>query len=284
MPVEGKHHSCQYHFTRYHIHSIDYSEHCPITQPSQWPWDSSTEPARKKSHSSWLSLIPTHRTCSQLKSNNSKTIINAQQENDQHKFSHYKSIHYEITHLRPSYQKHINLTMDHYLAYVTRVNNNEDNCQTTTGDLFIQPPDVHNISTFDPVISFLSTASNSSSSKNDKIQACTTLFTTNISSMQLWPRIPISYNENFQETQTLTNLNYKHFCNMDILKNRIDIFSVETSFCQFSNMASSGMKKMFILQCYIHKNVYQKMFSKITFFFFTMADVMSYVRLMLLPI
>ena len=47
-------------------------------------------------------------------------------------------------------------------------------------------------------------------------------------------------------------------CNMDILKNRIDIFSVETSFCQFSNMASSGLKKMFILQYYIHKNVYQK--------------------------
>ena len=38
---------------------------------------------------------------------------------------------------------------------------------------------------------------------------------------------------------------------------------------------------MFILQYYIHKNVYQKMFSKITFFFFIMADVMPYVRLML---
>ena len=48
---------------------------------------------------------------------------------------------------------------------------------------------------------------------------------------------------------------------MDILKNRINIFSVETSFCQFSNMASSGLKKMFILQYYIHKNVYQKMSS-----------------------
>ena len=31
-------------------------------------------------------------------------------------------------------------------------------------------------------------------------------------------------------------------CNMVILKNRIDYFSVETSFCQFSNMASSGLK------------------------------------------
>ena len=30
-------------------------------------------------------------------------------------------------------------------------------------------------------------------------------------------------------------------CNMDILKNRINIFSAETSFCQFSNMASSGL-------------------------------------------
>ena len=32
---------------------------------------------------------------------------------------------------------------------------------------------------------------------------------------------------------------------MDFLKNRLDIFSVETSFHQFSNMASSGLKKMF---------------------------------------
>ena len=55
---------------------------------------------------------------------------------------------------------------------------------------------------------------------------------------------------------------------MDILKNRTIIFSVETSFRQFSNMASSGLKKMFILQYYIHKNVYQKMFSQITFFLF----------------
>ena len=70
-------------------------------------------------------------------------------------------------------------------------------------------------------------------------------------------------------------------CNMDILKKRINIFSVETSIHQFSNMASSGLKKMFILQYYIHKNVSQKMFSQITFFFFIMADVMPYVRLML---
>ena len=69
--------------------------------------------------------------------------------------------------------------------------------------------------------------------------------------------------------------------NMDILKNRINIFSVQTRFCQFSNMASSGLKKTFILQYYMHKNVYQKIFSKITFFFFIMADVMPYVRLML---
>ena len=35
-------------------------------------------------------------------------------------------------------------------------------------------------------------------------------------------------------------------CNKDILKNRTINFSVETSFCQFSNMGSSGLKKMFI--------------------------------------
>ena len=47
---------------------------------------------------------------------------------------------------------------------------------------------------------------------------------------------------------------------MDILKNRINYFSVETSFYQFSNIASSGLKKLFILQLYVHKKVYQKMF------------------------
>ena len=31
-------------------------------------------------------------------------------------------------------------------------------------------------------------------------------------------------------------------CNKDILKNRINYFSVETSFCQFLNMASSGLR------------------------------------------
>ena len=49
-------------------------------------------------------------------------------------------------------------------------------------------------------------------------------------------------------------------CNKVIFKNRIKNFLVETSFCQFSNMASPGLKKMFILQFYIHKKVYQKMF------------------------
>ena len=49
-------------------------------------------------------------------------------------------------------------------------------------------------------------------------------------------------------------------------------------------MASSGLKKMFILQHYIHKTVYQKIFSQRTFFLFIMADVMPYVRLMLLPL
>ena len=49
-----------------------------------------------------------------------------------------------------------------------------------------------------------------------------------------------------------TTVNFcKLWCNMDILKNRIDIFSVETSFHQFSNIASSGLKKVFILQYYI---------------------------------
>ena len=66
-----------------------------------------------------------------------------------------------------------------------------------------------------------------------------------------------------QYNKTITSLS-----NVNILKNRTNIFSVETSFCQFSNMASSGLKKMFILQYYIHKNVYQKMFSQITFSFF----------------
>ena len=42
-------------------------------------------------------------------------------------------------------------------------------------------------------------------------------------------------------------------CIKVILRNRTYNFLVETSFCQFSNMASSGLKKMFILQFYIHK-------------------------------
>ena len=50
-------------------------------------------------------------------------------------------------------------------------------------------------------------------------------------------------------------------CIKDILKTRTYNFSVETSFCQFSHMASSGLKKMLILQFYIHKKVYQKIFS-----------------------
>ena len=37
-------------------------------------------------------------------------------------------------------------------------------------------------------------------------------------------------------------------CNLGILKNKTDYFSVETSFCQFSNMASSGLKKMFMFE------------------------------------
>ena len=87
--------------------------------------------------------------------------------------------------------------------------------------------------------------------------------------------------ETFKDFFRYLNIKQVVSCNMDILKNRIDIFSVETSFHQFSNMASSSLKKMFILQYYIHKIVYQKMVSKITFFFFIMADVMPYVRLML---
>ena len=50
-------------------------------------------------------------------------------------------------------------------------------------------------------------------------------------------------------------------CNKDILKNRINYCLVQTSFHQFANMASSGLKKMCILQFYIHIKVYQKMFS-----------------------
>ena len=56
---------------------------------------------------------------------------------------------------------------------------------------------------------------------------------------------------------------YEHnvSCSKVILKNRINNFLVETRFCQFSNMASSGLKKMFILQFYTHTKVYQKLFS-----------------------
>ena len=60
-----------------------------------------------------------------------------------------------------------------------------------------------------------------------------------------------------------------------------NIFSVETSFCQFSNMASSGLKKTCILQIYIHKRCIRKCFPINIFPFSLMADVMPCVRLML---
>ena len=51
-------------------------------------------------------------------------------------------------------------------------------------------------------------------------------------------------------------------------------FSVETSFCQFSNMASSGLKKMFVLTIlYTHKSVSVNI-CLIKPFLFLMADVM----------
>ena len=57
-------------------------------------------------------------------------------------------------------------------------------------------------------------------------------------------------------------------CSKGILKNRINYFLAETSFHQFSNMASSGLKKMFILQFYTHINVYQKMLALYNIFLF----------------
>ena len=55
-------------------------------------------------------------------------------------------------------------------------------------------------------------------------------------------------------------------CNKDIPKNRINNLLVETSFHQFSNMASLGLKKMFILQFYTHKKCIRKCFPYKTFF------------------
>ena len=52
------------------------------------------------------------------------------------------------------------------------------------------------------------------------------------------------YAANFPVT---INNNQTISCNKVILKNRINYFLVETSFHHFSNMASSGLKKMFIL-------------------------------------
>ena len=52
-------------------------------------------------------------------------------------------------------------------------------------------------------------------------------------------------------------MNALFICIKVILRNSTYNFLVETSFCQFSNMASSGLKKMLILQFYIHKKVYQ---------------------------
>ena len=52
------------------------------------------------------------------------------------------------------------------------------------------------------------------------------------------------------------NQNSELLCNLGILKNRTKCFSRETSFHQLPNMASSGLKKMFILIIlYIHGSV-----------------------------
>ena len=68
-------------------------------------------------------------------------------------------------------------------------------------------------------------------------------------------------------------------CNLGILKNKIKFFSRETSFCQLTNMASSGLKKMFILIIlYTHGGVSVNICLKI-FFLLLMADVMPYYAL-----
>ena len=78
---------------------------------------------------------------------------------------------------------------------------------------------------------------------------------------------------NFKTDTSYTNA-YGYFsfcltsCNLGILKNRTNYFSNETSICQFSNMASSGLKKMFILTIlYTHKSVSVNMFLIICFSF-----------------
>ena len=79
---------------------------------------------------------------------------------------------------------------------------------------------------------------------------------------------------------------YFSFCltsyNLEFLKNRTKFFSREPSFCQLSNMASSGLKKMLILIIlYIPESVSVNM-CPVNFSFrhimwwFLMADVMPY--------
>ena len=60
------------------------------------------------------------------------------------------------------------------------------------------------------------------------------------------------YSDSAQHLQYIEEI----LCNLKFFKNRTKFFSRETSFCQFSNMASSGLKKMLILIIlYTHKSV-----------------------------
>ena len=56
----------------------------------------------------------------------------------------------------------------------------------------------------------------------------------------------------------------------------------ETSFCQFSNMASSSLKKMFSQQFWTPSKVYGKMFFHNIFNYWCMIDVLSYMYQILL--
>ena len=119
---------------------------------------------------------------------------------------------------RPSLrQRHITLTIEHYIGHITRVNNHKDTCQTTTGDQPTQPPDLHDFSTSDPGTSFPSTGTQSSYSSRDDSDSTThsTFLSTSTSSMHLQPRVLISSNETF--------LSKKHGCPQIRIMNTLSI-------------------------------------------------------------
>ena len=92
------------------------------------------------------------------------------------------------------------LPVEQYIAHIISVNNYKDNHQSTTGDQPLQLPDLQDISTtnLDTSLPPVKDTQSSYKSEDDSNSTTHSTFSTTItSSMQLRPRLLISYNEAF---------------------------------------------------------------------------------------